>query len=159
MNDTRRGTLTEGPDGMWRIRFERRLPHPPERVWQALVDPDQQATWIPGVRIEAEVGGAVVYDFGDEGRADGEVLAVEPGKVLEHSWTWPGEPRAIVRWELRAEDGGTVLVLLHRPLRSSAVTDYTVGWHAILDALDVYVESGTFENADYEALYELYQKP
>ncbi|QFG26406.1 SRPBCC family protein [Actinomadura sp. WMMB 499] len=154
MND--RGTLTEASDG-WRIRFERRLPHPPERVWRALSDPGQQGAWMPGVRIEPRVGGAVVYDFGDEGRADGEVLAVEQGKLLEHSWTWPDEPRAVVRWELRPDGDGTLLTLLHRPLRVEPARVYCVGWHAMLDALDVVLDGGTPADADYAALDALYQ--
>lgn len=158
MNDARRGTLTEGSDGTWRIRFERHLPHPPERVWRALTEPGRQDSWMPGVRIEATVGAAVVYDFGDEGRAGGEVLAVEPGKVLEHSWTWPGEPRAIVRWELRPEGGGTVLVLLHRPLRAAPATDYCVGWHVMLDGLGTYLDGAAPDEADYESLYGLYRR-
>ncbi|GGU94836.1 ATPase [Actinomadura cremea] len=151
-----RGILAEASDGTWRIEFERRLPHPPERVWSALSDPDQQGAWMPGVRIEPRVGGAVVYDFGAEGRADGEVLAVEPGRRLEHSWTWPDEPRAIVRWELRPDGDGTVLTLLHRPLRAAPARDYCVGWHAMLDALGAVLEGGAPTDADYESLYALY---
>lgn len=157
--DDRRGTFGVGPDGGWQIRFERHLRHAPERVWQALVDPAQQDRWMPGVRIEAAPGGAVVFDFGDEGRADGEVVAIEPPAVLEHSWLWPGEPPATVRWEVRPEGTGTHLVLLHRPVRPEAAVDYRAGWHAMLDTLDVYVSGGDPADhaPDYERLYALYR--
>ncbi|MFC5754293.1 SRPBCC family protein [Actinomadura rugatobispora] len=152
----RRGTLGAGPDGDWQIRFERRLPHPPERVWAALTSPDQQASWMPGVTIDATEGGAVVFDFGDEGRADGLVLAVEPPRRLEHTWTWPGEPPATVRWELTPDGEHTVLVLLHRPLRSESVVDYAAGWHGILDAFGAHLDGADLGEPDYAAFHDLY---
>jgi hypothetical protein len=33
------GTGETGPDGSTQVHFVRRLPHPVERVWQALTDP------------------------------------------------------------------------------------------------------------------------
>lgn len=140
--DDRRGTFGVDDDGAWQVRFERRLSHRPDRVWQALVDPDQQDRWVPGVRIEAVVGGAVRYDFGDEGVADGVVLAVEPPVALEHTWRWPGEPESTVRWELSPAGDGTVLVLLHRPLRPEPAVDYCIGWHTMLDALAIHLGGG-----------------
>ena len=155
----RRGTLGLDSEGGWQIRFERRLRHPLDRVWQALVDPRQRAGWLPGVTLEARAGGVVVFDFGDEGRAEGEVLAVEPPHRLEHTWRWPGEPPATVRWELTGDATGTTLVLLHRPVRREPAVDYAVGWHAMLDALaDLLGGAGAGEAAsDYERLYALYR--
>ena len=43
---TRDGTLEER-DGRFVLRFERRLPHPPEEVWRALTEPDRMAAWFP----------------------------------------------------------------------------------------------------------------
>ncbi|MBK1783081.1 SRPBCC family protein [Prauserella cavernicola] len=151
-----RGSVGLGPDGAWQIRFERRLRHAPERVWQALVDPAEQGRWLPGVTIEARVGGAAVYDFGDEGRAEGTVLTVEPPSVLEHSWSWPGEEDSVVRWELRADGTETVLVLLHRPVRPEPAVDYRLGWHVLLDALGTHLAGGETPEPDYEALAALY---
>jgi uncharacterized protein YndB with AHSA1/START domain len=154
--DDRRGTLGVGPDGEWQIRFERRLPHPPERVWAALVDGDQQDHWVPGVRIHARVGGPVVFDFDDEGKAEGEVLAVDPGRALEHTWLWPGEPHSTVRWEITPDGEGSLLVLLHRPLRPDPAVDYAAGWHGMLDALAVHLDGEDPPVPDYSALYETY---
>ncbi|TKG72338.1 SRPBCC family protein [Prauserella endophytica] len=154
--DDLKGTIGLGPDGAWQIRFERRLRHSPERVWQALVDPDEQGRWLPGVTIDARVGGVAVYDFGEEGRAEGTVRAVEPPSVLEHSWSWPGEEDSVVRWELRAEDDATVLVLLHRPVRPEPAVHYCLGWHVMLDALDAHLGGGEPAEPDYDHLASLY---
>jgi uncharacterized protein YndB with AHSA1/START domain len=154
--DDRRGTLGVGPDGQWQIRFERRLSHPPQRVWDSLVDVDQQDRWVPGVRIHARVGGPVVFDFAAEGRAEGEVLLVEPPRALEHTWLWPGEPPSTVRWEIAPDGDGSLLVLLHRPLRPEPSVDYAAGWHAMLDALATHLDGGEPTEPDYGALYESY---
>ncbi|NDL57909.1 SRPBCC family protein [Phytoactinopolyspora mesophila] len=156
----RRGTLGVGPDGEWQIRFERRLRHAPGRVWAALTDPDQQAQWVPGVTIEATVGGKVVFDFGDEGMAEGEVLAVEPPRALEHTWIWPGEPRSVVRWDISVDGDETVLVMLHRQLRQAPAVDYATGWHAMLDAFGIYLDGGDPAAAepDYAGLFEFYSQ-
>ncbi|MEV4219111.1 SRPBCC family protein [Nonomuraea sp. NPDC049725] len=137
--DDRRGTLGLGPDGEWQIRFERRLPHPPARVWSALTDPAQQGEWLPGVTLRPEPGSTVTFDFGDEGRAEGAVLAVEPGRLVEHTWLWPGETESRVRWELSPDGDGTRLVLLHRPVRREPAADYRAGWHAMLDSLHAHL--------------------
>ena len=39
------GTL-ETIDGRRALRFERRLPHPPERVWRAVTEPAELARWF-----------------------------------------------------------------------------------------------------------------
>jgi uncharacterized protein YndB with AHSA1/START domain len=155
-SDDRRGTLGVGPDGAWQIRFERRLPHPPARVWDALVDLDQQDRWVSGVRIHAQVGGRVVFDFDAEGRAEGEVLVVDPPRALEHTWLWPDEPPSTVRWEISPDGDGSRLVLLHRPLRPEPAVDYAAGWHGMLDSLATHLAGGTPGEPDYAALYESY---
>ncbi|WP_166346221.1 SRPBCC family protein [Phytoactinopolyspora limicola] len=158
--DDRRGTLGLGPDGEWQIRFERRLAHSPERVWAALTEPGQQARWLPGVTIEPEVGGSAVFDFGDEGRAAGEVTEVEPRRHLVHTWIWPGEPVSTVRWEIFSDGDGTVLTLLQRPLRPEPAVSFCTGWHAMLDSLDVHLDGGNPSDLepDYGLLFDIYSK-
>src|SRR5262245_20151101 len=34
-------------DGRGVLRFTRRLNHPPEKVWAALIEPEQLAAWFP----------------------------------------------------------------------------------------------------------------
>ncbi len=154
--DDRRGTVGVGPDGEFEIRFRRRLPHPPQHVWDSLVDPDQQAVWVPGVRFEAVVGAPVLFDFGDEGRAEGEVLVVAPPELIEHTWLWPGEPPSTVRWQLEPVDGGTLLVLTHRRLRPEPAIDYSTGWHVMLDALAAHLDGREIPPPDFAGLAERY---
>jgi len=153
-----RGTLEPGESGQWRISFARRLPHPSSQVWSALVEPAQQERWLTGVTIDATEGGTVVFDFGDDETAEGKVLAVEPGHLLEHTWQWPEEPPSTVHWQLTPDDGATLLALCHEPVRRDPAADYGAGWHAMLDALAVHLEGGDPGELtpDYDELYALY---
>jgi uncharacterized protein YndB with AHSA1/START domain len=51
-----------------RLRFRRRLAHPPSKVWRALVEPERQKAWFPSTIEGAWVeGGALrlVFPFED----------------------------------------------------------------------------------------------
>ncbi|MGW4592021.1 hypothetical protein [Amycolatopsis thermoflava] len=41
------GELRRQPDGLAALVFERHLKHPPEKVWRALTEPGELATWFP----------------------------------------------------------------------------------------------------------------
>jgi uncharacterized protein YndB with AHSA1/START domain len=43
----------EERDGRWQLTFVRRLPHPPEKVWRAITEPDHLDAWFP-TTIEGE---------------------------------------------------------------------------------------------------------
>ncbi|GAA1459908.1 SRPBCC family protein [Nocardiopsis exhalans] len=136
--DSLRGTLGIGADGAFRIRFERVLAHTPERVWEWITDPERLVLWLPGCTIDPRVGGAVSFDFGDEGAATGVVSeALPPGSkgVLVHTWCWEGVPDSVVRWTLEAVPGGTRLTLVHGELLPEPAADFATGWHVMLDAL------------------------
>ncbi|WP_017587685.1 SRPBCC domain-containing protein [Nocardiopsis ganjiahuensis] len=152
----RRGTLGTGPDGAFRIRFERVLAHTPERVWAWITEPGRLALWLPGCAIDPRVGGAVSFDFGDEGTATGVVgEAVPPGEaegsgtqgVLVHSWCWEGVPDSVVRWTVEAAPEGTRLTLVHSELLPGPAADFATGWHVMLDALDLAAEGRSADDA------------
>ena len=121
------------------VRFERLYDYQPEEVWNAISDPGRVARWLARVdRWEPEVGGRIVLEFGDEpdGRTELRVRELEPGRVLEVDWHYPGEERSFVRFELVPQERGTLLVLDHRSLDAAAAAGYGAGWHAHLDALE-----------------------
>src|SRR6202044_3738122 len=37
----------EAEGDLWRLRFRRQLPHPPERVWRAITEPEHLQAWFP----------------------------------------------------------------------------------------------------------------
>ncbi len=107
------------------VRFERRYDFSPEEVWSALTEPERLGRWLANVaELELRVGGRFLLvwkeDDGDQ-RTDGRVRELDPGRVLELDWTYPGEADSVARFELRPDGDGTILVLDHRglpPVRS-----------------------------------------
>lgn len=136
-----RGTLGIQPDGSFGIRLVRTLPKPPEKAWEWITDPAKLERWLPGSRITARLGGDVLFDFGEEGRATGEVTALTTPQdnaetcSLEHTWVWEGVPTSIVTWRLQAVSEGTELTLNHRELVEEPAREFAVGWRMILDSL------------------------
>lgn len=132
------GTLRAHDEGR-AVRFERLYDFDPDEVWNAISDPARVARWLARVELwEPEVGGRIVLEFGDEpeGRTELRVRELEQGRVLELDWRYPGEEASVVRFELFPHERGTLLVLDHRSLETTAAAGYGAGWHAHLDALE-----------------------
>lgn len=135
------------------VRFERRYDARPEELWSALTEPERLTRWLANVaELELRVGGRFLLVWHEDGQqTDGTVLDLEPGRVLELAWTYPDEPDSAVRFELRADGDGTVLVLDHRGLPPRSIAGYGAGWHSHLDSLDAHLGGG---EADWTARFQ-----
>ena len=122
-------------------RLVRTIEHPPQVVWRALTEPAMLAQWLaPGV-IELRQGGAARLDFADSGTViDSLVSAFEAGRMLEYSWSGPGEPLRPVRWELAADGGGTALTLTQKTPAGEDPGRACAGWEAHLEMLQAALE-------------------
>ena len=111
----------------------------PDRVWQALTDPEQMRQWYFDLAdFRPEVG----YEFEFAGCSESEeyihlcrVLTVIPERKLTHSWTYKGyEGYSEVSWELFPEGSKTRVVLTHTGLESFphkpdfAISSFSEGW-------------------------------
>lgn len=115
------------------LRFSRRLPHAPEKVWRALTEPDHLAAWFPTtIDGERAAGARLRFAFREsEGMdMDGEMLAFDPPKLMELRW---GED--ILRFALRAEGEGSVLDFTDTFEEIGRAARDAAGWHACLDVL------------------------
>lgn len=141
------GALHTRADGRFELRFERRLAHPIEKVWRAISEPSELARWFPAtVDLDPTPGAKLTFELPPlaQERRDipddlmtsyGEVLAVDPPRLLEYTWT-----DEILRWELEPTDEGCLL-------RFTAVFDDRedaagngAGWHVALEALDTVLD-------------------
>jgi uncharacterized protein YndB with AHSA1/START domain len=146
------GTVEEA-DGRYVLRFERRLRHPRERVWDALTRPERLREWFGDVEVDLELveGGryevrttgppelvdAIVAEAGKEALVQhNTILRVEPPALLEHTF---GAPDSVVRWELRPDGDGCRLLLTHTEPPGFSVSEHgprdLAGWHALLELL------------------------
>jgi uncharacterized protein YndB with AHSA1/START domain len=126
-------------DGRAVLRFERRLAHPPEKVWRAVTDPAELAHWFPA-RVEMELRPGAPVHFGeldpDIGESNGEVVEVDPPKVF--AFSWGGD---LLRFELVPDGAGCRLLFSHALSGGDTWGDerfaaqHAAGWDACLEML------------------------
>lgn len=135
MTDITQGTLRADGDRCG-VRIERLYDYTPEELWAALTDPRQLTGWLaPVTAFDARVGGRIALDFADGGAVEGEIVALEPARMLEYTWRFTGEDESVVRFEIEPRERGTLLVLDHRRLGREHGAGYGAGWEAHLDRL------------------------
>jgi uncharacterized protein YndB with AHSA1/START domain len=123
----------EQRDGRWQLRFTRKLPHPPEKVWRALTEPEHLAAWFPtDIEGERTTGAALRFVFpdGEAPPMDGEMITYDPPRTLEFRWG----PDTL-RFELTPEGTTTVLTLVDVLEELGKAARDAAGWHGCLDAL------------------------
>ncbi len=134
------GRITRADDG-YEGRLERVLGHDATALWAMLTEPVAMAQWLaPGV-IKQHLGGAVRIDFADSGIViDSTLTAFEPQRLLEYSWSSPGQPKRPLRWELQPCDGGTRLVLGVRVPKDEDPAKACAGFEGHLEMLAAALE-------------------
>lgn len=126
------GTLRR-VDGCLEGRLTRFLEHDQQAVWRLLTDPERLVEWLAPGTIELRLGGAAKLNFTDSGTViDSTVTAFEAPRLIEYSWSSPGEPLRPVRWETEAVEGGTQLTLTMRVPDNEDVARGCAGWEAHL---------------------------
>jgi uncharacterized protein YndB with AHSA1/START domain len=97
-----------------RIEHEAVYPHSPERVWRALVDPEELAAWLMPTDFAPKPGHEFSLETGDDhiGTIRGEVLEIDEPRLLRCGWSGVfGDTQ--VTFELFPEAGGTRLRIIH----------------------------------------------
>lgn len=120
---------------MWTLILVRELRHSPEKVWQALTDPEHLREWAPfeadgslgrvGTRVKLTTVGAPTPLV-----TETRVTRADAPRVLEYNWGG-GD----VRWELEAFGGGTRLTLWS-DINRRFIAMGAAGWHICFDVLD-----------------------
>jgi uncharacterized protein YndB with AHSA1/START domain len=145
---------------------------PPERVFQAIADPNQTSQWwgqkelyrITGGHADVRPGGKWFSSgVGADGKSfsvEGEYLEVDPPRLLVHTWnsSYSAHPKTtVVRWELepRSVHGlqhrgpqkvgtGTMVRVRHSGFAGDVkdATDHGNGWKRVLGWMQAFVEKG-----------------
>lgn len=130
---------------------------PPERVFQALIDPKQVVQWwgqggvyrCTEFHSEVRAGGkwrsAGVDGQGNSFKVLGEYLEVDPPRLLVYTWvaSWTGEVKTTVRWDLQPRDQGTLVRIRHSGLAAHPdVAQSYRGWPRMLGWLQALLERG-----------------
>ena len=154
MPDTATRQVTPDQDA---IISEINIAAPPDRVFQALIDPRQVLEWwgqegvyrctefASDVRRGGQWRSAGVGPDGGRFEASGEYIEVDPPRLLIYSWvaSWTGALQTTVSWELKPANNGTLLRLSHSGLSAHPELAQSYrGWPRMLEWLKAFLERG-----------------
>ncbi|PXY19339.1 hypothetical protein BAY60_31760 [Prauserella muralis] len=124
------------------LRFERRLAHPPEKVWRAVTEPAELAHWFPAAVSGRPAQGATLeFGFGEStdstvDYSEGTVTEFDPPRVFEFRWAG-----STLRFEVVPDGEGSRLLFSHTLDGATTAGDrpsaarQAPGWDACLAAL------------------------
>jgi uncharacterized protein YndB with AHSA1/START domain len=132
--------------------FEIYIKTTPERLWEAITDPEMRSKytfgasvaseWTPGSRYELSAGdGSIMI-------AEGENLEVDPPRRLVQSFNalWSedvkNEGTSRVTWEIEQVEDSCRLTVTHDELREGANEELYGGWMMVLSGLKTLLETG-----------------
>jgi uncharacterized protein YndB with AHSA1/START domain len=132
--------------------FEIYIKTTPERLWEAITDPDLRAKYNFGARADSEWTKGARYELsaanGTVPLGEGEVLEADPPRRLVHTMTalWSddvkSEGESRVTWEIEQVEDSCRLTVTHDQLRDGANAELYGGWPMILSGLKTLLETG-----------------
>jgi uncharacterized protein YndB with AHSA1/START domain/DNA-binding transcriptional ArsR family regulator len=132
--------------------FEIYIKTTPERLWEAITDPELRQKYSFGVGVESDwTPGSrytSVHPSADGALGEGENLEVDPPRRLVQSFTalWSDEVRSEgesrVTWEIEQVEDSCRLTVTHDQLRDGANGELYGGWPMILSGLKTLLETG-----------------
>jgi len=124
----------------------------PEKIWDAITQPDQTARYFHGARIANTPERHLSHGPDGSTWGDGPVLEFDPPRRLVHEWRslydedLAAEQPSRVTWEIEPQDGGYCkLTLTHDRLEGAPKTAASVsgpGWMFVLSGLKTVLETG-----------------
>ena len=132
--------------------FEIYIKTTPERLWEAITDPEQRRRYNFGVGVESDWTPGSPYVAGHPAAPapiiDGENLEVEAPRRLVQSFNarWgedvEAEGTSRVTWEIEPIGDSCRLTVVHDQLREGANDQLYGGWPMILSGLKTWLETG-----------------
>jgi len=132
--------------------FEIYIRTTPERLWEAITDPQIRAKYSFGAAVTSDwkPGSRLAMDSPGAGGllGEGEVIEADPPRRLVHTLTalWSDEVRqegaSRVTWEIEPVQDSCRLTLTHDQLRDGANDQIYGGWPMILSGLKTWLETG-----------------
>src|SRR5207247_9755699 len=132
--------------------FEIYIKPPPDKLWEAIVDPELRAKYNFGVRVNSDWTAGSSYtsehERADGPLAQGENLEVDPPRRLVQSFNalWSDDVKAEgtsrVTWEIEPVGDSCRLIVTHDQLREGANDELYGGWPMILSGLKSMLETG-----------------
>ena len=138
-------------DGMEKV-FEIYIKTTPERLWEAITNPELRQRYNFGVGVESDWTPGSTYESthaqAGVAIAEGENLEVDPPNRLVQSFNalWSDDVKAEetsrVTWEIEPVGDSCRLTVTHDQLREGASDELYGGWPMILSGLKTLLETG-----------------
>jgi uncharacterized protein YndB with AHSA1/START domain len=136
--------------------FEIYIKTTPERLWQAITDPEMRAKYTFGVHVSSnwKPGSSYSATAGDTTVSpgmpisEGENLEVDPPRRLVQSFRalWSDDVKregtSRVTWEIEQIEDSCRLTVMHDQLREGANEELYGGWPMVLSGLKTLLETG-----------------
>jgi uncharacterized protein YndB with AHSA1/START domain len=132
--------------------FEIYIKTTPERLWQAITDPEMRSKYQFGSRFSADFRPGSRYEMNQSNNggllAEGENLEVDPPRRLVQTMRalWgedvKREGTSRITWEIEAVGDSCRLTVTHDQLREGAHDQLYGGWPMILSGLKTLLETG-----------------
>ena len=143
--------------------FEIYIKTTPERLWEAITDPDIRAKYSFGVRTSSDWTPGSSYEASARGGvaqiSEGENLEVDRPRRLVQSFNalWSddvtAEGTSRVTWEIEQVADSCLLRVTHDQLREGANEQLYGGWPMILSGLKTWLETGELLTTPGSLLY------
>lgn len=122
----------------WTLVLVKELRHPPQKVWQAITDPEHLREWAPfdadgslaiaGASVKLTTVGAPTPHVSET-----KIIRADAPEVLIYNWGGFD-----MRWELEDFGGGTRLTLWTN-IDRAFIAMGAAGWHLCFDVLERYL--------------------
>ncbi|MGH9077364.1 MAG: ArsR/SmtB family transcription factor [Acidimicrobiales bacterium] len=132
--------------------FEIYIRTTPDRLWEAITDPEIRSKYNFGARVESDWTSGSRFRMGHPGApnplGEGENLVVDPPRRLVQTMValWSDDARAEgtsrVTWEIEPVGDSCRLTVTHDQLRDGANAELYGGWPMILSGLKTWLETG-----------------
>ncbi|MBM7774577.1 uncharacterized protein YndB with AHSA1/START domain [Actinokineospora baliensis] len=132
-----------------RLRFERHLSHPVDKVWRAITEPEGLSAWFPAA--VAVDGVELTFTFPDGSTSSGTVTTLTLNQRF--TFVWEGET---LDFTVTPTDAGTLLVFTHHFADRAGAASFAAGWDGCLAALVHTLDGSPLPVHDWAAAHERY---
>ena len=137
------------------VIFKRHSKHDAARMWRAITEPDEIASWMGApAKVDLRVGGDYFVDFhgnGEDG-LDGIIVRCEEEKKLAYVWGW-----SYCEWVIEDGEDGCSYTFVQNGLADRGLDadeeGLAAGWHGFFDQLDWHLDGKRWTKEEGEAVW------
>lgn len=114
---------------------------PPDAVFDFFIVPEKMIRWMGiAASLDPKPGGEFTVKVNDDNTAIGEYVEIDRPNRVSVTWGWEDQQdvppgASLVTFDLRPQDGGTLVTLTHSGLSEEQCKSHSEGWSHFLPIL------------------------